>query len=133
MPLGPGSVYPHIFAALNPDPGSQNVLDTTDLDPGPGSLIVVDPTDPDPDAGSQNFVDPIDLGLDPGSQNVADSTDPDPKHCTGAQVLEYLGLYIFIVKISPETVVGLARQDKTLLGKIPTKVFIKLATCDVVR
>ncbi len=88
---------------------------------------------PDPDAGSQNFVDPIDLGLDPGSQNVADSTDPDPKHCTGAQVLEYLGLYIFIVKISPETVVGLARQDKTLLGKIPTKVFIKLATCDVVR
>ena len=73
-------MYPHIFAALNPDPGSQNVLDTTDLDPDPGSLIVVDPTDPDLDAGSQNFVDPIDLGFDPVSQNVSDSTDPDPKH-----------------------------------------------------
>ena len=47
--------------------------------------------------------------------------------------MKVLFILIIYVKISPETVVGLARHDKTLLGKIPTKVFIKLATCDVVR
>jgi len=50
LPLGSGSVDPHIFADL--DPGSQNLAD---LDPG-----------------NQNLAD-----LDPGSQNLA---DPDPKH-----------------------------------------------------
>lgn len=89
----------------------------------------MDPTDPDSDAGSQNFVDPTDLVLNPGSQKIR----PIQILRTGVKGLKYLWLYIFIVKISPETVVGLARQDKTLLGKIPTKVFIKLATCDVVR
>ena len=31
LPLGSGSVDPHIFA--DPDPGSQNLADPTDLDP----------------------------------------------------------------------------------------------------
>jgi hypothetical protein len=33
LPLGFGSVDLHIFA--DPDPGSQNVVDSTDLDPDP--------------------------------------------------------------------------------------------------
>ena len=33
MPLGSGSVDPHIFA--DPDPGSQNLADPTDPDPDP--------------------------------------------------------------------------------------------------
>ena len=33
LPLGSGSVDPHIFA--DPDPGSQNLADPTDPDPDP--------------------------------------------------------------------------------------------------
>ena len=33
LPLGSGSVDPHIFADPDTDPGSQNVADPTDLDP----------------------------------------------------------------------------------------------------
>ena len=33
LPLGPGSVDPHIFA--DPDPGSQNLADPTNPDPDP--------------------------------------------------------------------------------------------------
>ena len=35
LPLGSGSVDPHIFADQDPDPGSQNLADTTDQDPDP--------------------------------------------------------------------------------------------------
>ena len=37
LPLGSGSVDPHIFA--DPDPGSQNLADPTDRDPKHGSFI----------------------------------------------------------------------------------------------
>jgi len=33
LPLGSGSVDPHIFEDLDPDPGSQNLADPTDPDP----------------------------------------------------------------------------------------------------
>ena len=33
LPLGSGSVDPHIFADPDPDPGSQNLADPTDPDP----------------------------------------------------------------------------------------------------
>jgi len=33
LPLGSGSVDPHIFAGLDPDPGKQNLADPTDPDP----------------------------------------------------------------------------------------------------
>ncbi len=39
LPLGSGSVDPHIFADPDPDPGGQNLADPTDPDPD---------TDPDP-------------------------------------------------------------------------------------
>ena len=35
LPLGSGSVDPHIFADPDPDPGSQNLADPTDPDPDP--------------------------------------------------------------------------------------------------
>ena len=37
LPLGSGSVEPHIFA--DPDPGSQNLADPTDRDPDPKHLV----------------------------------------------------------------------------------------------
>ena len=84
--------------------------------------------------GVKIFVDPTDLDSDPQSDKAKMlRIQLIQILSTGANGLEFLRLYNFIFKISPETVVGLARQDKTLLGKIPTKVFIKLATCDVVR
>ena len=33
LPLGSGSMDPHIFAEPDPDPGSQNLVDPTDPDP----------------------------------------------------------------------------------------------------
>ena len=33
LPLGSGSVDPHIFADPDPDPGTQNLADQTDPDP----------------------------------------------------------------------------------------------------
>ena len=39
LPLGSGSVDPHIFANLDPDPGSQNLADPTDPDPDPKHWI----------------------------------------------------------------------------------------------
>ena len=33
LPLGSGSLDPHIFADQDPDPGSQNLADPTDPDP----------------------------------------------------------------------------------------------------
>ena len=35
LPLGSGSVDPHIFADPDPDPGGQNLADPTDPDPDP--------------------------------------------------------------------------------------------------
>jgi len=35
LPLGSGSVDPHIFADPDPDPGSQNLADPTDPDQDP--------------------------------------------------------------------------------------------------
>ena len=39
LPLGSGSVDPHIFADPDPDPESQNLLDPTDLDLGPKHCV----------------------------------------------------------------------------------------------